>query len=137
MIRLTEKPTYAESAAGLVFEFHPQEPQGSLFRIVESPTGDPRVHLALVPLSFPGTLILGGENPSQPRELFVTGEVYLKEERRLAPLAVPLAIPRTRFGAFAVEAPGRADVYILGGSSPDVDPADFSEVERLRIEKRR
>jgi len=135
MFRMTEKRTYTESAAALVFEFHPSEPAKSVFRIVESPTGDPRVHLALVPLSPLGVLILGGENPSQPREVFVTGEVYLKDARRLAPLAVPLAIPRTRFGAFAVEEPGRSDIYILGGSSPDVNPADFSEVERLRIRR--
>ncbi len=129
-------PLFPESAAAIVFEFHPAEPARSAFRVVESPTGDRRVHLALAPLSYPGVLILGGENPQRPDEAYQTAEVYLPRERRLAPLAVPLSSSRTRFGALVIDGPEGASVHVLGGACSGGDAANFADIERLRLDWR-
>jgi hypothetical protein len=134
--RFLQKPTFLESAAAVVFEFRPDDPARSTFRVVDSPSGDPRVHFALAPLAVPGPLILGGENPLQPGEVYLTAEVYLIAERRLAPLAVPLAAPRSRAGAFVVPGVEGVAVYLLGGSSSPEGTEGFADVERLRIPAR-
>jgi hypothetical protein len=127
-------PLYTETADAVVFEFHPDDPKRSRFRVVESPTGDQRIHFALVPLPYPGVLILGGERPDRQDDISIAGEIYLPREGRLAPLAVPLASPRTRFGAFAVEGPAGATVHVLGGSTSPDEAGSFTAVERMRME---
>ena len=133
---LARKPPLEACAAAILFEFHPEEPVKSSFQVIPSPTGDRRSHCVLVPLTAPGVLILGGEIPDQPEEPYATGEIYLPRERRLAPLAIPLTTPRTRFGAFSIEGPGGPTVHILGGGTSADETAGFADVERLRMEKR-
>ncbi len=136
--RYARKPPFtegsSESAAAVVFEFRPDAPEQSGFHIVESPTGEQRVHASLVGLPFPGVLVLGGENPQHPEEMLLTAEVYLAGEKRLAPLAVPLAAPRTRLGAYGTLEVGSFSVYAVGGLTTDEEKGGFADVERMRME---
>jgi hypothetical protein len=129
-------PPFAESAAAILFEFNPADPERSQFRVIESPTGDRRVHFALAPLAYPGVLILGGENPQRPEEAYLTAEIYLPREKRLAPLAVPLSSARTRFGALVIDGPEGATVHVLGGLGQKNEEGNFTDSERLKLDWR-
>ncbi len=126
-------PLYTESAEALIFRFQPASPSESTFQVLESPTGDQRIHFSLAPLDYPGILILGGENPQRPDETYITAEVYLSRERRLAPLAIPLAGSRSRLGTLVVPTPKGASVYVLGGTSSPESAGYLADIELLQI----
>ena len=132
--RVNRKPLMTENASALLFEFLPADWKRSSLRVLPSPSGERRVHATVVALDRPGILILGGENPQDPREVHISGEIYLYGEKRLAPLAIPLAAPRTRAGAATVSLGQGEAVYLFGGTLPTATAEGFSDVEKLRLE---
>jgi hypothetical protein len=135
MALYARSPDYSESADALLIEVRPDEPDESTIREVPSRTGNPRVHIALAPLEHPGVLILGGENPDPQRsdEIYITAEIFLYRERRLAPLAIPLATSRSRLETLVLSRPGGAMVYALGGMTMPEEESSFADIELLNI----
>ncbi len=72
------------------------------------------------------------------KDASATAEVYLPEEGRLAPLAVSLTAPRSRFQAFVLDGPAGPTVYPIGGTTgpAEAETSGYGDIERLAIEKR-
>ncbi|MBI4586040.1 MAG: hypothetical protein HY717_18685 [Planctomycetes bacterium] len=132
-----DPPKGSECAHSLVFHWDSLKPGEGEAEIIPSPTGERRVHHALIALPRLGLLSIGGENPYRSSlaapETLLQGEMYLPRKGLLAPAAVFLDAGRSRFRAVSIPGAGETGLFLFGGTGGRESGEGIDDVEALKI----